>query len=392
MSSTTNSVIKKEFVVSRNLVVPIYQSIAAAPEPIVGSIAYNAATQGLISSNGLTWSSPSASAATPTTAGLVFGITSTSPTTTTSYGNGSGAAPNGNVFAGWRAGFNNNGAQTGLTIVGHLAASQTQTVSNKTVVGRSAGLIGTAQQNSTGVGSSTLLTGASGSNNCAVGQNSQGVGIGSGNCSMGSNALGSGPGSNSNNTVGIGYFVMSTNVTPSGVINVGAASGAVFWNPGNSVDVVYFGNGTSLSSNITNVIAIGRGNFSGVTANNTFVVADGITQWRSLGLSVSASANVLQFDPVTGLITQAASSRRFKENIQEPKKEESSDILAMKIQTYEIDGKTDHGAISEEIPEKYTTSDSQGRRNGVKMLRVIMSLLSEIQVLNERLSLVETRA
>nr|WRK65311.1 peptidase [Marseillevirus futianmevirus] len=390
MSSTSNSVIKKEFVVSRNLVIPVYRNIASAPEPVIGSIAYDASTQGIVVSNGITWSSPSASPATPTVAGLVFGLTSISPTTTTSYGNGSGSAPNGNVFIGWRAGFNNNGAQTGLTIVGRISASQVQTATNKTIVGDSAGISG-SQQNSTAIGAFTLLSGT-GSDNSAVGFGSQSAGSGSGNSSMGSNALGAGGASTFNNCIGIGFYALSTNTSSSGLINIGSAPGLLFWNPGSSTDVVYFGNGTSLSSNITNVIALGRGNFSGATANNTFVVADGITQWRSLGLTASASANVLQFDPVTGLITQAASSQRFKENIREPQKGESSDILDMKVRSYEIDGKTDHGFISEDIPEKYATFDTEGRRNGVKMLRIIMSLLSEVQELNRQISLIEARA
>ncbi|BAU80334.1 hypothetical protein A9K97_gp017 [Tokyovirus A1] len=392
MSSTSNSTIKKEFVVSRNLVIPVYKNLAAAPEPVVGSIAYNAATQGVISSNGLSWSSPSASAATPTARGIVFGLTSVSPTTTTSYGNGSGTAPSGNIFVGWRSGFSNNGAQTGITAVGHLSCSQAQTVTNKTMVGRSAGNQGAAQQNSTGVGSTVFTSGASGSNNCAAGQSSQSVNVGSGNSSMGNASLGGTGAPTYNNSVGIGYLCLSGGTASSGIVNIGAAPGGAFWNPGSSTDVVFIGNGTSLSANITNVVALGRGNFSGVTANNTLAIADNVTQWRSLGLAASASANVLQFDPVTGLVTQAASSQKFKQNIQTPLEGESSDILDMKVCTYEIDGQTDHGVISEEIPEKYATFDVKGQRNGVKMLRVIMSLLSEIQVLNEQLSLVEENA
>lgn len=391
MSSTSNSVIKKEFTVSRSVVVPVYPNLASAPEPVAGSIAYNAATQGLILSDGNSWASPSASVATTTTRGILYGYTPDSPNTTVCLGNGNGTAPAGNVFVGFRAGYNSNGAQTGLTLVGYISGLSVQAVSNKTMIGDSSGGNANSQQNSTGIGSFVFSLSTAGSNNCAAGQDSQSRNTGSGNCSIGSTALGITGTSAFDNCVGIGLDVLSSG-TSSGIINIGTSPGFTYWNPGTSTDVVFLGNSTSLSSNITNVVALGFGNFSGVVANNTLVVADNITQWRSSGLSVSASANVLQFDPATGLITQAASSQRFKQNIQTPPADASSDILNMKIRTYEIDGQTDHGAISEDIPEKYVTVDIEGRRNGVKMLRIIMSLLSEIQVLNEQLSFIEARA
>ncbi|ALH06709.1 hypothetical protein PMV_011 [Port-miou virus] len=392
MSSTTNSVIKKEFVVSRNLVIPVYKNIASVPEPVVGSIAYNNATQGLLVSNGLTWSTATASAATPTARGTVFAQTSIFPTTTVSYGNLSGTAPSGNTFIGWRSGFTTTGAQTGLTFLGYLSGGSNQTVTNKTMIGRSAGTAANAQQNSTGFGSFVLSGGATGLNNSAAGFGSQSANVGSGNASIGASSLGVLAGSQFNNSVAIGYFSLAGATTPSGIVNIGAGAGGVFWNAGTSSDVVYLGQGSTLTSNITNVIALGFGSFAGApVANNTLVISNGITQWRSIGLGVSASANILQFDPVTGLITQAASSKRFKQNIHELPQDFTSDIFGMKVKTYEIGQQVDHGVISEEVPEKYATFDSEGRRNGVKLLRIIMSILSEIQKLREEISELEQR-
>lgn len=392
MSSTANSVIKKEFVVSKNLVIPIYKNIASAPEPVIGSVAYNNATQGILVSNGLTWSTATASAATPTSRGTVFAQTSISPTTTVSYGNLSGTAPSGNTFIGWRSGFTTVGAQTGLTFFGYLSGSTNQTVTNKTMIGRSAGVAANAQQNSVGVGAFVLQGGATGSNNCAAGLGSQTVNVGSGNASMGNSTLGTLAGSQFNNSVAIGYFALAGATTPSGIVNVGAAPGGVFWNAGTSTDVVYLGQGNTLSTNITNVIALGSGTFAGAAvANNTFVISDSITQWRSIGLGVSASANILQFNPVTGLITQAASSKRFKQNIRPLPENYTADIFEMKVKTYEIGEQVDHGVISEETPEKYVTFDIEGRRNGVKLLPIIMSILSEIQKLREEIVALEQR-
>ncbi|AQM72994.1 hypothetical protein B1750_gp013 [Noumeavirus] len=383
MSSTSNSTIKKEYVVSRNLVVPIVQNIAAVPEPTFGSIVYNLATSGLVISNGVTWATPTASAATPTARGIVFASTSTTIGTTTSYGNLAGSAPGGNVFLGWRAGFNNVGAQTGLTFVGHLSGSVSQNVTNKTVVGRSSGINANSQQNSCGVGT-FCLSGSSGSDNCATGLGSNSIGTGSGNCGIGATTVG-GLTSQHNNDTGVGFFTLAGGTSSSGIVNVGTAQGSVYWNPGTSVDVVYLGNNTSLSSNITNVVALGMGSFTGAVANNTLVVENNVSQWRSLGLTVAASANILQFDPVTGLITQAASSKRFKQKIRPLPEKHTEDIFRMKVKTYEISGQVDHGVISEEVPEKYATFDNEGRRNGVKLLPIIMSILSEIQKLRKEI-------
>nr|WNL49684.1 hypothetical protein MarFTMF_168 [Marseillevirus sp.] len=380
MSSTSNSAIKKEFVVSRSLVVPVVQDILAVPENTVGSIVYNIATQGIAISNGSGWASSTAPAATPTVRGLVFGSTSTT-STTVCLGNGTGTATNGNVFVGWRAGFNNIGVQTGLTFVGYLSGSSSQNVTNKTIVGSSSGINANSGQNSTGVGTFCLNgTAAQAANNCAVGLASQSSNNDGENCSIGNNTLGVSGGSQTNN-IAIGFSVLGASGNSNGVINIGAGAGGVSWNPNLSTNVVFIGNSNTLSSNITNVIALGWGTYSGSEANNTFVVADGITQWRSSGLSVSASANTLQFAPATGLITQAASSKRFKENIRKLERKETSDILDMKVCTYDIYGKKDHGIIAEDIPEKYVTFDPEGRRNGVKMLRIIMAMLAEIQVL-----------
>ncbi|AHA46311.1 hypothetical protein ISTM_413 [Insectomime virus] len=382
--STSNSVIKKEFVISRNFVVPVIPNIAAVQEPREGSIAYNLATQGLVVSNGVSWSSPAAPSATPTLRGIIFARTSETPGTTTSLGNTTGNATGGNVFVGWRAGFNNNGAQTGLTFVGHLCGAGSQNVSNKTVMGTGSGIQVNSNQNSTGVGTG-CLNGDSGDNNSAAGYSAQLNLIGSGNSSIGATSLGITGNPQFDNSVAIGYGTLVSSVVSSGIVCIGSTTPGLNWVPGSSTDVVLLGNSSSLSSNITNVIAIGTLNFTGAVANNTLVVTNDVTQWRSLGLSVSASANILQFDPVTGLITQAASSQRFKQNIKEAKKEESSDILDVEVCTYEINGKIDHGIISENVPEKYATFDSQGQRNGVKLLRVIMSILAEIQVLRQEI-------
>ncbi|BAU80336.1 hypothetical protein A9K97_gp015 [Tokyovirus A1] len=385
MSSTSNSVIKKEFVVSKRLVVPVLANAAAATVATPGSIAFDNTTQSLVVSGGSSWVTPTAAAATPTVRGTVFGTTQSVSNASVGLGSNIGVGTGTNTFIGNRAGVGNAIGQTSLTGVGEQAFFSTQNVLNKTVVGKSGGISGSTGANSTGIGNSVFRIMTSGSNNnCAVGTEAQSTTTGSGNCSIGDLTMSPASTSNSTNSVAIGHSRLASvlTTTASSVINIG--SGTV-WSPGTtgSIGATFIGNGGTLTNNTTGTFALGSGGFAGTTPSQTFAVSDNITQWRSLGLAVSASANVLQFDPATGLITQAASSQRFKENIGDAE-DFSSDILELKVCSYEIDGQTDHGVIAEEVPEFFATFDAEGQRNGVKHLLFTMAILSEIQKLREQ--------
>nr|QZX43947.1 hypothetical protein MarQu_365 [Marseillevirus sp.]WNL50547.1 hypothetical protein MarDSR_508 [Marseillevirus sp.] len=392
MSSTINSVIKKEFVVSKKLFIPVYQNIASAPVPTKGSLAFDKTTQSIIVSNGINWQSPSASNATPASRGIVYGTTSSVAGTVTGYGYLCGSGTGTCVYVGANAGEFNVGVQTGLTFVGNFAGRVLQAATNKVMIGGGAGQNDAGlQQNSVGIGYLALVTANTGTDNVAIGTQSQSVGRGSGNCSIGVQSLGSQSLTTAtyNNCVAIGYLRLQSPTTlSSGLVAIGNTN---IWNPGaTATDIVYIGNGTTIPANATNIVAFGSGTFAGaVVPNNTFAVADNITQLRSFGLSVSASANILQFDPVTGLITQAASSKRFKENIREL--EPFPSLLETKVCTYDIDGGKDHGVIAEEVPEEYASFDIEGQRNGVKFSRIIMYLLSRVQSLQKEIEEIQQK-
>lgn len=393
MSSTINSAIKKEFVVTSKLFIPVYKNILSAPIPTAGSVAFDSSLQSFVVSNGVNWQAPVAPNATNTTRGIVFGSTSDAAGTVTGYGYLSGGGTGDCVYVGTSAGEFNVGAQSGLTFLGAFAGRVLQTATNKVLIGGSAGQSDAGlQQNSVGVGYTALSGANTGTDNVAIGRQSQSVGRGSGNCSAGIQTLGSQALTTAtyDNCVAIGYLTLASPTTSSsGLVNIGANSG--LWDPGaSSTDVVYIGTGSTIPSNSSNIVAIGSGSFAGaVVPDNTFAVADNITQLRSFGLSVSASANILQFDPVTGLVTQAASSQRFKENIVPMEKLPS--LLEAKVCTYDIDGGKDHGIISEEIPELYATFDPEGQRNGVKFSRIIMYLLSRIQEVGKEIEEIKTQ-
>lgn len=370
-----NNIIKKEFSVSKGLFIPVYRNIPSAPEPAIGGMAYDNSTQGLLLSEGISWYPPYVPS-TPTGRGTVFGTTSAAGPSATGFGNLCGTAAGENVFVGYRSGQQNFSSQTGLTYIGALSGIASQAGGNKTLIGISASVTFGLQSNGTGVGYAVFQN-AGGNNGVAVGTSSQLANGGSRGCSMGRNTLGTFFAPNYDDCIAIGNNRLQSPQSCVGVIDVG--SSATEWPSGDSNNVVHIGTGVDLSSNINNVVALGSGTFAGAAVtNNTFAIADDITQWRSFGLSVSASANILQFDPVTGLITQAASSRRFKENIEDVKNAVIS-LESLKVRTYEINGETDRGIISEEVPEIFATFDSEGRRNGVVLARFVMALLGELQ-------------
>ncbi|ADB03818.1 hypothetical protein C8_26 [Cannes 8 virus] len=380
-----NNNLKKEYSVSKGLFVPVYPNISSAPETVIGGLAYDNSTQGLLVSDGITWYSPSSGTASPTTRGVVFGTTSSVDPSLTGLGNNCGTSAGENVFIGFNAGRFVT-AQTGVTLFGRStggAVIAANIGSNTTLVGSQAGLTGDISS-VVGIGGRCYALAVS-SECVSIGNDSQYSNNGSRNCSIGNAAIGAiGNTPFYNDCIVIGNNRLTSLQTCSGVIDVG--SSATQWPPGDSTDVIHVGTGTDLSSNITNVVAIGSGTFAGAAvADNTFAIADDITQLRSLGLSAAASANILQFDPVTGLITQAASSRRFKEDIRELPEDFLPPLENVKVCAYEIDGKTDRGVISEDTPEIFVTYDAEGRRNGVIFARFIMALLSEIQSLKEDL-------
>ncbi|AQM72988.1 peptidase [Noumeavirus] len=376
-----NNILKKEFETTKGLFIPVYRNISSAPIPSIGGVAYNNSTQLLLLSDGLTWYSPTTPSASPTVRGLVFGTTSTADPSATGLGNNCGTAVGENVFVGIQSGFLNIGVQTGLTFVGYLSGRALQSVNNKTLIGRSAGVQIGLQQNAVGIGSGVLAN-ATGSDGIAIGTFSQNANLGSRSCGIGSSTLGTSLSPVYDDCVAIGYNRLVSPETCTGVINVGSST--TEWPSGTSTDVVYIGNSSDLSSNINNVVALGSGTFAGApVTDNTLVIDDTITQWRSFGMTFAASVNILQFDPVTGLITQAASSRRFKENIQDADDKVPS-LANSKVCTYDIDGGTGHGFIAEDIPEFYASFDRDGI-NGVLLTRIIMALLCEVQKLKKEI-------
>ncbi|ALX27645.1 hypothetical protein GMAR_ORF271 [Golden Marseillevirus] len=258
-------------------------------------------------------------------------------------------------------------------------------VQNSVAVGAGAGIVQGIENVS--VGSQAGLNSVG--NSCVFFGYSAGTSvIGSGNTIFGAQAADGGFTGPATNNVIIGFQAGRTGTTASSNIVIGTSACP---NLGTCTNCIVIGTSSNCQTAGTNRIVLGA-NTTGTT-NNELTISPTITQWRSFGLSVSASANTLQINPATGVITQAASSRRFKENIRDLEVDTSKlHELSLHSYNYKSDGQEDYGLIAEdtfEILPEIVTLDSEGQPHGIKHLTLVMLLLAEVQRLRKELETLE---
>ncbi|AEA07280.1 conserved hypothetical protein [Lausannevirus] len=378
---TTNFETRRELIVSKKLVVPVVSSLAAADDATPGSIVFDSSSGNMNVSTGTSWSQTGLPSATPTTRGIVFGQTETT-TAPTSLGYQSSAIGDSSTFIGYQSGFGVDASAIECTAVGAGSMSLTGVGSRCVAVGTNAGRAVGVDNISVGVGS---MNGAVGSSNVCIGT-STGTGmVGVRNTIVGTQAAdGTTTGPFNDNTI-IGYQAGRTGTTASGNIVVGQGANSSLGTLTNSVTL---GRAATCGTSGTNRIALGASAVCSV--DNEMTIAPTITQWRSLGLSSAAAANTLQINPATGIITQAASSRRFKDNIRELEVDPRMlHELSLKTYNYKKDGEKDHGLIAEEAFEvlpDIVTLDAEGKPHGIKHLTLAMLLLAEVQRLEKEVA------
>nr|WQM86974.1 hypothetical protein [Marseillevirus cajuinensis] len=379
---TTNSETRRELIVSKNLVIPVVPSLAAASDAVAGSVVFDASSGNMNVATGETWSLTSLPSATPTTRGIVFGQTETATTVATSLGYQSSAIGDSSTFVGYQSGLGVDAAAEDCTAVGAGSMSILGVGARCVAIGTNAGRAVGFDNISVGAGS---LDGATGSSNVCLGTDTGAGLIGSQNTVLGVQAadgITTGP---FNSNVVIGYQAGRTGTTATGNIVIGQGANAALGTLTNSISL---GRAATCGTSGTNRIALGAS--ASCTVDNEMTIAPTITQWRSLGLSSAAAANTLQIDPATGIITQAASSRRFKENIRELEVDTKVlHSLPMKTYNYKKDGEKDHGLIAEEaydILPDIVTLDAEGKPHGIKHLTLAMLLLAELQRLEKEVA------
>ncbi|AIT54638.1 hypothetical protein MEL_025 [Melbournevirus] len=379
---TTNFETRKELVVSKKFVVPVVPNLSSFSDATPGSIVFDRSTGNLNVATGTSWSPSNLPIATPTVRGTVFGNTNSTSAGAVSLGYLSNSTLGLSTFVGYGAGESLANISVTCTAVGYRAMDVASSSVDSIAIGANSGKILAGTGNiSVGV---DAASGASGTDNISVGDETASGLTGSGNVLFGHQVADGGISGPFDNNVVVGYQAGRAATTASGNIVIGSGASP---NLGTCTNCIVLGTGASCGTSGTNRIVLGA---SAVGAtDNEMTIAPTITQWRSLGLSSAAAANTLQIDPATGIITQAASSRRFKENIRDLDVDtERLYDLSLKAYNYKSDGKEDFGLIAEDtydvLPE-IVTLDAEGNPHGIKHLTLAMLLLAEVQSLKKQL-------
>lgn len=377
---TTNFETRKELTVTKNFVVPVVPSLASANIATPGSIVFDKSTGNLNVSSGSGWSPSNLPIATPSVRGIVFGSTPTGTGTPTSLGYQVGNVAPTSTFVGYQAGTGVPITAGECSALGALSMSTAGVLDRCVAVGASSGNIAGSENVSVGANSAS---GSTGNSNVCFGYNTGINMTGSENVLFGNQVADGGISGPFSDNVIVGFQAGRAATTASGNVVIGQGASP---NLGTCTNCVVVGRAASCGTSGTNRIVLGA---SAVGAtDNELTISSTITQWRSLGLSSAAAANTLQINPATGIITQAASSQRFKNNIRDLEVDtEKLYDLSLKAYEYKSDGTEDFGLIAEDtyriLPE-IVTLDAEGKPHGIRHFTLVMLLLAELQNLKQK--------
>ncbi|AQM72987.1 peptidase [Noumeavirus] len=378
---TTNFETRRELTVSNKFIVPVVPNLASATLATPGAVVFDKSTGNLNVATGTSWSNGLSPAATPTTRGTVFGNTGTGVSSATSLGYLTNAGTTTGTYVGYGAAETLGSGSGDCTAVGYRAMDVPSTIFSCTAVGSNSGKAVGDQNISIGVSTGD---GATGSDNVMIG-NDTGTGmVGSRNILVGTQVADGAITGPFNDNVVIGYQAGRNGTIATGNIVLGSGASPDL---GACQDCVVLGRGSTAGTSGSNRIILGASTTG--TTNNELTIAPTITRWRSLGLASAAAANILQIDPATGIITQVASSKRFKENIRELEVDtEKLHNLSLKTYNYKEDKREDYGLIAEEAYEilpEIVTLDAEGKPHGIRHTTLAMLLLAEVQSLRKEL-------
>ncbi|AQM72985.1 peptidase [Noumeavirus] len=378
---TTNFETRRELTVSKKFIVPVVPDLSSFSDATPGAIVFDKSTGNLNVATGSSWSPGGVPIATPTTRGTVFGATDTGVSSTVSLGYLSNSGTSSGTFIGYGAAESLSNLSTDCTAVGYRAMNVAAGLVRCIAVGANSGNATGDRNISIGAEASS---GAAGSDNICFGYATATGMNGSSNILFGTQVADGGISGPFDNNIVIGHQAGRSATTASGNIVIGPAASPDL---GSCTNCIVLGSAASCGTSGTNRIVLGA---SAVGAtDNELTIAPTITQWRSFGLASAAAANTLQINPATGVITQAASSKRFKKNIRELDiNTEKLYELSLKKYTYKTDGREDFGLIAEdtyEILPEIVTLDSEGNPHGIKHLTLAMLLLAELQSVKRQL-------
>ncbi|AMQ10543.1 hypothetical protein [Brazilian marseillevirus] len=377
---TTNFETRRELVVSKKFVVPVVPNLSSFSDATPGAIVFDKSTGLLNVATGGGWNPTTSPIATPTVRGVVYGETD-SVLSAVSLGYNTKTGIILSTFVGYRAGESLGNLSSDNTAIGYRALDTPTNMNRATVIGANAGQM--SGDGNICIGASSAL-GSVGSDNIMVGVDTGTGMVGSQNILFGSQVADGGITGPFDNNIVVGYQAGRNATTATGNIVLGSGASPDL---GTTTNCIVVGRGATAGTSGTNRIVLGA---SAVGAtDNELTIAPTITQWRSLGLASAAAANTLQINPATGIITQAASSRRFKEDIRDLDIDtEKLHDLSLKTYKYKSDGREDVGLIAEdtyEVLPEIVTLDADGNPHGIKHLTLAMLLLAEVQSLKKQL-------
>lgn len=378
---TTNFETRRDLTVSNKFVVPVVPNLASATLATPGAVVFDKSTGILNVATGTSWSSGLAVAATSTARGTVFGNTETGASSTVSLGYLTNAGTTAGTYVGYGAAETLGAGSSDCTAVGYRAMDTASTLLSCTAVGSNSGKTAGNQNISIGVSTGD---GTTGSDNIMIGNDTATGMVGSRNILVGTQVADGAITGPFNDNVVVGYQAGRNATIATGNVVLGSGASP---NLGTCQSCIVLGRGSTAGTSGSNRIILGASTTG--TTNNELTIAPTITRWRSLGLASAAAANILQIDPATGIITQVASSKRFKENIRELEVDtEKLHELSLKTYNYKEDKREDYGLIAEEAYEilpEIVTLDAEGKPHGIRHTTLAMLLLAEVQSLRKEL-------
>lgn len=178
--------------------------------------------------------------------------------------------------------------------------------------------------------------------------------------------------------------------------NIGIAStSTTFTDPDGytNEDCIIIGNNSTISSSIDNSIAIGS-NVS-IAESNTVAFPDTINKFILKGLESSAGGSTIVFNPTTGRLSYATSSRNEKKDIKSHDLNKSVDIvntLEVNTFTWKRDDTSDVGFIAEDVAEVDRTlvaEDEEGKIRGINHVRLFPHIIATLQHMQKRIDSLE---
>ncbi len=181
-------------------------------------------------------------------------------------------------------------------------------------------------------------------------------------------------------------IAMGDNVTASGITSIAIGASGTAANNTNSIAI-----GTNVTTGSINTIVMGTAATIGAGVPGTILIDTAIApQLLFVPNLPTVAGTTLQYNNITGQITEAPSSRRYKENIRDLEVSKHFD----KLRPRRFKLKKQHGnresigLIAEELVNYYpelVSADKEGKPNSINYELITAILIKEVQQMRKRI-------